>query len=276
MKILIIGCGYVGSAAARHWKEKNFSITVTTRSKDRIDELQKISDQVFFAEKYTPEFFASILDSHQAVLLCTAPNTHSPLGYQEAYLDVAKALSEALKENHIVKKVFYTSSSRVYGDHSGATVDELTPPKADNPYSEILIKTEQTLLEAATATRNICVFRLSGIYGPERLISGRLKKLKGNAMQEDGEEIINLIHLNDIVNALEFALVHDMKGVFNLCNDLHLSRKELYDRICSRENIPLIQLTPPQVKKDRKVVSNVKIKSMGFAFKENGQLGSDL
>lgn len=266
MKILIIGCGYVGSAAASFWKKKGYSIGVATRTRGRLKELNNLADQVFLTEKYNADFFNDILEGYQAVLLSMAPQASTPALYQEAYLDVSNVLTEALQNNSSVKNILYTGSTKVYGDRSGNLVDETAELKAEDPFMDILIKTEEILAQPIRQDLHSCIFRLAGIYGPGRMIAERIKHLNGGLSSMNGESYINLIYLDDIINALDFALMHNLKGFFNLANDLHPKRKDLYKQICARDNLPEVKFSSSCEKKENKIVSNEKMKSLGFSF----------
>jgi Trk K+ transport system NAD-binding subunit len=51
MNAIIIGCGYVGSAVAQHWRNLGHVITATTTAQDRIGELQKVANQAIVLKR---------------------------------------------------------------------------------------------------------------------------------------------------------------------------------------------------------------------------------
>ena len=90
--------------------------------------------------------------------------------------------------------------------------------------------------------------------------------MQGATVPGNGESFTNLIHLDEIISALDFALIYNLDGIYNLCNDIHIPRKELYENICREDGWPPVQwdpsLTNPHTGNKR--VSNEKIKSKCF------------
>lgn len=261
MKIAIVGCGYVGKAMATHWMSLGHALTVTTRSLSKADALRQYSDQVIVLENNS---LAKALENQQVVLLSVAPDTSSE--YEKTYLQTAKQLVSNLTNS--IKNILYTSSTSVYGDHQGSCVDEETLPKPENKNAEILLETEQTLLEVSSKGVNVCILRLGEIIGPGRTIAERLRKLNGSYLPGTGKNYTNLSPIHNIVTGLDFALNRSLNGIYNLCNDLHIPRSELYDQICDQEGLPRIQwnnkLQSPH--SGNKIISSAKIKSAGFCF----------
>ncbi len=258
MNIAIIGCGYVGSAAARHWKQRHH-VTALTRSAMRIPELKSIADDV----KIIQDNWAEALAGCQAVLLCMAPE--QPDHYESAFLQTAQAVLQALPHTPELKQIIYTGSASVYGDHDGRLVDENTPCLPQHRNARILIETEQTLLQAEALGYHVCVFRLGEIYGPGRKIADRLRRMAGRPLPGNGVGATNLIHLDDIVGAIDFALQRRLSGIYNLCNDLHIPRKHLYEQICNAEGLEPIIWNPelPSQHAGNKTLSNAKLKAAG-------------
>ncbi len=127
---------------------------------------------------------------------------------------------------------------------------------------EILIETEKTLLESRTTHKHVCVFRLGEIIGPGREVASRLKSRAGKPFPGTGENFTNFSHLSTIVKGLNCALENHLDGIYNLCEDLHLPRKELYDALCKELDLPQTLWDPSQFSHHagNKRVSSAKIK----------------
>jgi nucleoside-diphosphate-sugar epimerase len=258
MNICVIGCGYVGSRAAANWKEIEHVVTVTTRNPGRIAELEKFADHVIITD--SP---GTAIEGQDVILIAVAPGPEGD--YKNTYLDTAKEILAVIKPR---QKILYTGSTSVYGDHEGKVVDESTPLKPPNDKARVLAETEKELLKHP----NTCIFRLGEILGPERAIKERLKRVAGKELPGTGENPTNVIHVDDIVKALDFAIEKNLKGIYNLCNDEHIPRKKLYTDICEKEGIPLPVWNPSRksVHGGSRIVSNRKIKNAGFSgFKNN-------
>ena len=258
-RICIIGCGYVGQAAALKWKADGHEITVTTRSLERAYALRPFADLVYILS----EDWHMLVEKQDVVLLSVAPDLKSD--YINTYLRTAETLVASLKGSSVTQ-IIYTGSTSVYGEHDGQWVDENTKPQPVNANAQILLSTEHILLKAASEHRKVCVFRLGEIYGPGRSIEGRLKRMQGSLFSGNGESPTNLIHLDEIISALDIAMQNKLDGIYNLCNDTHIPRKDLYKQVCDQQGLPQVQWSPAAANPHagHKKVSNEKLKSTGW------------
>lgn len=259
MRISIIGCGYLGKAAAIYWKAAGHEITVTTRSLERAYTLRPLADLVYILG----DDWHELVKKQDVILLSVAPDTKSD--YVQTYLRTAETLAMAL-HGSLVSQIIYTGSTSVYGEHQGQWVDENTQPNPSHSNAQILLGTEQILLKAERAQRRVCIFRLGEIYGPGRSIVARVKSMQGMTLPGTGESWTNLVHLNEIISALDLAMHHKLNGVYNLCNDIHIQRKDLYKQICTSNGWPEVQWDPLAIHSHagNKRVSNAKLKSAGW------------
>ena len=261
MNIAIIGCGYVGKAAAKHWKLAGHAVTAVTRFSKRTDELKKDFDRVFPLDTFS---LREALEGQECILLCVAPDASST--YADAYLGTAKALIQNLSGS--CQTLLYTSSTSVYGNHHGTLVDENTICNADSENALILLETEKILLQACHSLITCCIFRLGEIIGPGRSLSDRLKRINGSSLPGIGSNPVNLSPLADIVSTFDFALIHRLTGIYNLCSDVHCTRKELYKQVCLEERLTEIVWDPSKksIHSSSKIVSNAKLKAAGYTF----------
>lgn len=263
MRIGILGCGYVGQTIASLWKKEGHHLAVTTRQSDRVSTLHNLADDVYLLPSQSLETF---IQHQDALLISVAPDASSD--YASTYLEIANQVAECAVRASDLRQIFYTSSTSVYGDHGGSWVDESTPISCNHENGKILHETEQILLKCQSKNREVCILRLGEIYGPGREIEQRLRRMQHQVFAGTGQSYTNLIHLTDIVNALNFALQNHLSGIYNLCSDFHLPRFEFYDRICKQENLPAIQWDPTRISSHggNRRVSNNKIKREGFIF----------
>lgn len=254
MKILIIGAGYVGKAAASAWKAQGHTLTLTTRFSTRMAELAPFAHRVILIE-HLPE----ALLGQDIVLLSVAPDSTEESDYEQTYLGTAKALLQHLDAS--TRQILYTSSSSVYGEHGGALVDESTVLKPISRKETILIETEN-LLQMASC--KVCILRLGEIIGPGRRIVDRLHALNGRTLAGTGENITNLSPIEEIVKALTAAVAGEWEGIYNICNDLHIPRRMLYNQICQEEGIPPVSWDASRLSphSGNKTVSNAKYKGI--------------
>jgi nucleoside-diphosphate-sugar epimerase len=263
MNSIIIGCGYVGTAVAQHWTQQGLTVTATTTNPDRLPELRSIAAHALVLTGNDEIALKAALENQQIVLLSVgAPN---PDAYDGTYRQTAKTLVSVLPQTP-VQQVIYTGSYAVYGDHKGEWVTEETPVRPANVKGEILSETEQILLGAASAERQVCVLRLGGIYGPGRELVKLLGRAAGTTRPGDGSDRSNWIHRDDIVGAIDFARVHRLNGVYNLVQDTPFTTQELFARVCAAHQLEPV-IWDASRSSDRPYnakVSNQKLKDAGY------------
>jgi nucleoside-diphosphate-sugar epimerase len=269
LNIAVIGCGYVGSKVALHWKNGGYHITSTTRHPARLPEISEVAQKVVLLKGPDREEFHNII-SNNDVLVVTA-GADRPDNYEVAYRQIAQMIATlALEMDAMPKRLIYTSSASVYGNHHGRYVDEESPLLNTSEHAKILKETEEIYLGLADLGWNVCIFRLSEIYGPERELKRRLEKADKSMFPGTGEQFSNMIHLDDCVGALDYSLRHHLEGLYNLSDDDHPTRKELYEKIAQKYQLELPQWDPTHqsIHSGNKRVSNRLIKSAGYSFKQ--------
>lgn len=262
---VILGCGYVGQAVAKRWRSP-FTLTATTTSATRVSALEPLVDRVVIVRGNDAVGVRSLLHNQHTVLLSMgAPNSDA---YEETYLQTAKTLVTVLEDAPTVQQIIYTGSYAVYGDRGGDWVDEDSPVQPANRNGEILAETEQVLLSAATSARRVCVFRLGGIYGPERELVKIFRRAAGATRPGAGTDAANWVHLDDIVGAIAFAQQHCFNGIYNLVGSVPITTGELLDRVCTAHHLPPVtwDASQPSVRPYNARVSNQKLRDAGYQF----------
>ncbi len=265
LKIAIIGCGYVGQALASRWKSLGHHITGTTRSFDKLGNILKHCQKAEVLHSTDADKLSQIVNENDVIALTVAAD--NPEDYENVYLRTAQNLKNCAK-NSPLKSLLYTSSTFVYGDHNGKWVDESSSLLNETEPGRILIETEKTLTSLQDLGWNVLVFRLSEIYGPNRNLSEKVKKYQGSILSGQGDNYTNMVHLDDIVEAYTYALNHRLRGIYNLSDDEHTIRSELYKQISDRFGFKPIKWDPSvkTLRSGNKRVSNHKIKSVGYTF----------
>ncbi|MCC3536166.1 MAG: NAD-dependent epimerase/dehydratase family protein [Microcoleus sp. PH2017_25_DOB_D_A] len=252
MKVAIVGCGYVGTATARHLRGKSdCTVTATTTTASRVSELEGVAQRVV------------VLKGNDAGAI--ARNADA---YRESYLETVTTLVSVLQQTPTVKQVIYTGTYSVYGDCQGKLVNEESPVAPANPNGEILAETERVLLAASNPNLQVCILRLGGIYGPGRELVKIFGRWAGTTRPGAGEDATNWVHRDDIVGGLTFALDNRLQGIYNLVGDVSLSSRELVDRIFETHNLPKAtwDTSVSSVRPYNARVSNQKIKAAGYQF----------
>ena len=266
MKIAIIGCGYVGSAIARLWHQQQHEVTVTTTTPEKLSDLQAIASEVAIVYGNDLDTLKKIIQDKEVILLCIGAKQRTVTGYRQSYLATAKNLVTVIQEIPTVKQLIYTSSYGILGNKNGEWADETAAVSPISEQGEILSQTEQVLLSLSNSALKVCVFRLSGIYGTGRELIKIFRSRSGTIRPGNGKDYTNWVHLDDIVNGIEFARQKQLSGIYNLNSDEILSTGEFFDRLFATHSLPPItwdtsqaSLRPYNLKLD-----NQKLKATGF------------
>ena len=270
--VAIVGCGYVGAALAAQWQEQGHFITGTTTSRERVSALEDMVSKALVMKGDDAAAVQWVVQDQDTVVVSVAPTRSrfmDPAGvdpYESTYLPIATNLVKALKQAPRVKQLIYLSSYSVYGDRNGEWVDETSPVTPSDYQGQVLCEAEQIIMQAATETRNVCIFRLGGIYGPGRELVRMFGGMAGMIIPGKGDRVINWIHRDDIVSAIEFARLNRLQGIYNLVDDSQLTVQEQVDRVCSNYGLPRTFWDASQLGLRRRNlrVSNQKFKAAGY------------
>ena len=127
----------------------------------------------------------------------------------------------------------YLSSTGVYGDVGGAWVDESATLIGRRGGRNTADLTWQALRE------DVRVFRLPGIYGPERSALERVRE--GTAHLVDvPHQVFSRVHVDDIVCGVVASFDRGSAGVYNLADDLPAPQNDVIRQACA-----LLGATPP-------------------------------
>lgn len=269
--IAILGCGYVGGALAEFWQAQGHFVTGTTTTQNRVGLLSENLSRVVVMRGSDRQAMQSLLQGQDTVLVSVAP-TGSRLAdertYATTYLDSAHSLVAGLLEAPTVKQIIYISSCSVYGDRQGNWVDETAPITPPDFRSQVILEAEQAVSSAAQDDRKVCILRLGGIYGPGRELVGKFGGMAGQTLPGSGDRIVNWVHLDDIMGAVEFARLNQLTGIYNVVDDSQLTVKEQLDQICQRYSLSPARWDPTQPSRLSKSlrVSNQKLKAAGYPF----------
>lgn len=277
MRIFVIGCQYTGLAAAKYWKQRGHTVTVTTTRESRVAELSAIADDVVVMRGSDAEPMRDALSKQDAVFMSVAGGMIEKDGkvvldadaYTDTYLGTAKNLVAALAIAPSVKHIIFPSSTSAYGDGFGKElVDENDQVNPGSIFQSVYIDTEKELLSAETEDRKVCILRTGNIYGIGRELKTQAMAMAGKTIPLDGEAGVMIVHRDDVVRAADFAIQHSLSGVYNLVNDVADSKAAFFGKICESEGLEGITWTP--FSKGVKNASNARIKSAGFAFADPG------
>jgi nucleoside-diphosphate-sugar epimerase len=267
LRAAILGCGYVGRAVATLWQQQGLIVTATTTQPEHLKDLVNVADRVLVMRGNDGAAVAELLAGQQVLLICVGAGRQA--NYEETYLNTAKTVVNALAQAPDLQQIIFTSTYSIYGNYGGAWVRENDPAQPTTGNGKIMLDTEQVLLSAVTEQRQVCIFRLGGIYGPGRELAKIYGRTAGTTRQGTGQEASNWIHLEDIVGAIDWAQCHELSGLYNLVQDEIPTVRDLLDRVCQAHHLVPVQwdATQPSARPYNVRVSNQKLKAAGYTFR---------
>ncbi|PJD93224.1 MAG: NAD(P)-dependent oxidoreductase [Legionella sp.] len=211
--ILIFGFGYTAHFLAKKLRDINFQVTVTTRNSDRVGfDSEFECDVIHFSEKS----IAQALATTTHILISTPPTPD--LGSEPVLINFGGLLETYIKN---IQWIGYLSSTSVYGDHQGDWVNESSEPKALGHQGTLRLAAENEWISFARVHQlPLTIFRLAGIYGPQRNVLARLMNGKKDTIVKKGH-FFSRIHVEDIVLVIIAAMQHSKPGIviYNVADD---------------------------------------------------------
>lgn len=244
MRILIVGCGYVGLRLGAELVRHGHSVSGLSRSACAEADLKSVGILPLVADITVPGSLFRFSSDYDWVVLSVSASGGGADQYEQVYLHGTRHLVSWLSESPPSKFVF-TGSTSVYGQTDGSWVDENSPTEPLSATAQLLVRTEQMLLRAADETGlPAVILRVAGIYGPGR--ASWIDRLRnGNARIAGADDcFLNMIHRDDVAGAIHAALVQGQKGrVYNAVDDLPVTRMDLLQWLSLRTH----KRMPPEV-----------------------------
>lgn len=275
MRVLIVGCGYVGLPLGAELVKLGYEVFGLRRSPDGDDSLKTVGVSPLHADITQLQTLAMLPAGVDWVVNCAASGGGEAEAYRQLYLQGTRNLIEWLAGSPPANFV-YTSSTGVYGQNDGSVVKETSPTEPATETAKVLVETEHVLLAAARETKFPgVILRVAGIYGPDR---GYLLKqyLKNEARLEGkGGRFLNMIHRDDLIGVIIAALKSGRPGeIYNAVDDEPVSQYTFFEWLAGTLGKDLPPSAPEDTEVNRKRgvtnkrVSNRRLKmELGYQFK---------
>jgi nucleoside-diphosphate-sugar epimerase len=247
MRVLIVGCGYVGLPLGVELILLGHEVSGLRRNASAENELKAAGIQPLFGDVTKPETLAKLPHEFDWVVNCVAAGGDAD-DYRQVYLQGTRNLIEWLAPNP-PKKFVYTSSTSVYGQTDGSQVKESSPTEPLVETAKVLLETEKLLLAAVAECKfPAVILRVAGIYGPDRG-HGFKQFLKNEArMEGDGSRFLNMIHRDDLTGCIIAALKSGRAGeIYNAADDEPVSQLHFFQWLAQALDKPLPPSEPAAV-----------------------------
>ncbi|CAN8061426.1 unnamed protein product [Agarophyton chilense] len=237
-KIFVFGLGYAGIRIAHQLRKSGASIAGITQSTVSSSSNHQDSMVVQSCEGTSKSLITAFVGYHLKnsthVLSTVAPDmfrSEDPILAQYADL---------LLKSDTIRWFGYLSSTSVYGDHSGALVDELSSSLNPSAKGKLRLAVESSWIDLAKRAQVLaCVFRVAGIYGPSRNALQTLLRNPSvmNQTSDTLDMIVSRIHVVDLANAVTSAVYLEhpesearsfSQVYYNIGDDLPASRRAVF------------------------------------------------
>jgi nucleoside-diphosphate-sugar epimerase len=249
--LLILGCGFTGTAAASRALAAGRPVRATVRSPEAARTLRVIGADVTVAPSLTAALVAPLAEG--AEVLVSFP----PDGVTDEAL--AKVMGGA-------RSVVYVSSTGVYGERVGI-IDEETPTDARDPKAAMRLAAETAWREAGATA-----LRAAGIYGPGRGLHRRL--IEGSyRVPGEGERVVSRVHVEDLAAMALGCLAAGLRGgCFVAADDAPVPQGEVVRWLCEGLGLPwprsvALSEAPPTLRHDRTVLNARVKRALGLTLR---------
>lgn len=245
MRKLIIGCGYLGGRVAQKWLGDGSETWALTRSEEHASRL---------VESGLSPLVGDVLDLSslkkfpqvETILYAVGFDRTSKHSKRTVYVEGLRNVLQEIRGK--CRRFVYISSTSVYGQDNGEFVNELSAVSPREENGRICLDAEAVVWEhfrpadQGTRTGEAMVLRLGGIYGPRRLLARERQLRGGELLLGNPATWLNLIHVEDAVQAVLAAEERGQSGAtYLICDDRPLRRREYYAALAAQ-----LGLAPPE------------------------------
>lgn len=210
-QLFCFGFGYVAAALARDLEAQGGHAAGTRRSVV-VDGAQDSPALVTFDGNAPNAAVTRALRGATHILISAPPD--------DAGDPVLRHHAEDIAALHARVWIGYLSSTGVYGDRDGGWVDETTLPTPTSATGRRRLAAEDAWRDfGRRAGHSVHVFRLAGIYGPERSALDQIRAGTARQIVKPGHAF-SRIHVSDIIAVIQASMSRSNPGaIYNVCDD---------------------------------------------------------
>ena len=211
MKVFFLGLGYCARRLIQ--REPWIDASGTTRTADAVNALRREGVEAYqFDGSDAEPGLEHALEKAEAIVVSIPPRD----GAGAALERFASAIGAA----PALRRIVYYSTIGVYGDHSGAWVDETSATRTRTARGLARLEDEARWTAVARARgAEADILRLAGIYGPGRNTLVNLRRGDARRIVKPGQ-VFNRAHVDDIAQMSSLVLTHGLPGqIWNVADD---------------------------------------------------------
>lgn len=261
-KILIVGCGAIGSELAGVLSAQGHDVAGLKR-KPPLSAPGSV--RYVAADISSPADLADLDGDFTQAFFIVSPDGRTEQSYRAVYETGLNNLLARLPDTNWIM----VSSTSVYGQSQGEWVDEDSVAESGNVTSRLIRQAEQRLIALSLA--NIVV-RFSGIYGQGREYLLR-QAMQAPAIQQTPPYFTNRIHQRDCVGVLAFLLEQSLAGkalaqCYLASDDDPAPMWDVMTWLAERLHCPppVVRTVGPDAGMNKRC-NNAKLKALGYRFR---------
>src|SRR5690606_5176137 len=228
-RLLILGCGDVGTRIVRMLRGRYRIFAVTTQ-REHMQALRDAGAIPLLANLDQPATLWRLARLAQTVLHLAPPQPDDTVDRRTRHL------TAILPER---TTLVYVSTSGVYGDCSGAWVDETRPVRPRNARAVRRVDAERTLRGwARRSGSRLAIVRVPGIYAADRLPLERLRKGTPALIATD-DVYTNHIHADDLACIVVAAMRRlQPQRIYHAVDDSDMKMADYFDAVADAYALP--------------------------------------
>lgn len=219
----ILGCGWLGLPLAKTLVGDKHSVHGTTSSENKMEELRKaniIPYNIVLTQNGIVGNIQKFLDELDQLIINIPPKLRS--NPTESYLEKIRQLHLEIKKSDL-SRVIFVSSTSVYGDIDGMVTEE-SPALPNTESGRQILASENIFLKDRDL--NTTIIRFAGLIGADR---HPVNYLSGKTNLTNGNDPVNLIHLNDCIGIIKTVINGKYKNrILNGVYPLHPTKEDYY------------------------------------------------
>jgi nucleoside-diphosphate-sugar epimerase len=265
-KILIVGCGDLGTAIASYLSQ--YQVIGLRRSNQKLSPaIQTIQADV------TQLNTLSVLENlnPNIVIYCVAADAQTDESYQAHYVTGLNNILATQQQNKNLQHVFFVSSTRLYGQNTLAILDETTPANPSDFGGERLLEAESLLIDMQLKSNQwqSTSLRLSGIYGAGRL--SLVNTAKDITKWPKNNHWSNRIHCDDAAGFIAFLVEKVLKkqaieDCYIVTDDMPTVQYEVLGWLANQLEVDTSSIQVPAVHGGKRL-NNQRLRDTGFQLR---------
>ncbi len=225
MRVLITGgTGLIGRALVPRLVKSNYAIQLVTRNKDRARlifsnyniefiETNILQDKNWLRLINKPDIIINLIGERVISKRWTSKQKRKII---DSRVIPSEIIAEYVREN---PDIFVVTASGTdyypYNENNNIVYSEISPP-GTMFLSKVCTLWEKSFLNLLD---NVCIFRIAGVltpnwHGIEKMFIAHRYFLGG--IIGNGKQIINWVHIDDVVGAIIYSIEHKLTGIYNL------------------------------------------------------------